>query len=80
MGLKNIPTKLVTNGFKNIGKKSAKTVIKNIGRKLVTNGVKNIGKQSTKTVIKAVPIVGIIAGLGLGIYRAFNGDWFGAVG
>ena len=74
----NVGIDLITSG-------SARQIVKGAGRATGSvikaagkGGAKAVGKGALKVVGKKIPLVGLPVGVGLGIYRAFHGDWMGA--
>lgn len=68
---KSAGRELATEGVETAGKK--------VGAKAISKVVAEVvGAKAAKMVAKAVPGIGLIAGLGFGIWRLASGDWKGA--
>ena len=81
--------KLLGKGIKSLGKSifgeaatkaAVKTGTKAATKSAVKTGTKAATKGAGKSLLKKIPGVSLLAGLGFGAMRAFNGDWEGALG
>ncbi len=61
-------------------KAATKAAVKAGTKAAVKTGAKAATKGAGKSLLKKIPGVGLLAGLGFGAMRAFNGDWKGALG
>ena len=61
-------------------KAAGKAAVKTGAKAAVKTGAKAATKGTGKSLLKKIPGVGLLAGLGFGAMRAFNGDWKGALG